>query len=240
MKGEELLLADRWTVRYVATLPREHPQLYNPARPELALPHTVQPEWRPQDNALQWTLPPGVDHVHLPLADEVGQAVLKIGDKQWPVGADGVVELDPMPSPARQAQLLLPRTPPNHAAVLTGPVTYRFEEGILGKGSWFEQGLRWYVGAVRMRQTFGLDTEPPTGAILDLGSIRARSVEARVNGSLLRARVDPPPPSFELDLAAYLRRGDNEVELVVRNTPGEDCGVFGPIRVWLPSLPGSA
>jgi hypothetical protein len=56
-----LVLADRWTVRYVATLPREHPQRYDPARPELALPHTLEPAWDPRERFFEWTLPAGVD-----------------------------------------------------------------------------------------------------------------------------------------------------------------------------------
>jgi len=83
VNGKQLVLADKWTVRYVATLPHEHPKLYDPARPELALPHTVQPAWRPREHAFEWTLPPGVDHVHLLLADNVGETVLTVSGKQW-------------------------------------------------------------------------------------------------------------------------------------------------------------
>ena len=233
MNGEELLLADKWTVRYVATLPREHPELYDPARPELALPHTVETAWSPRHQAIEWTLPPGADRVYLPLATEAGEVRLTVGAKVWSVGADGVVELDSLPSPARQAWLVLRAAPPNRA-VLTGPVTYRFEEGFLAAGSWFEQGLRSYVGAVRMRQTFRWDDEPSPSAVLDLGRVEAASVEARLNGKPLGRRAGE---SFHFDLAAELRRGDNEIELLVRNTPGRDCGVFGPVRIF--SLPDS-
>jgi hypothetical protein len=229
VNGEELLLAEKWTVRYVATLPREHPELYDQARPELALPHTTDVAWNPLENALQWMMPPGVDRVHLPLAagDLVGTK-LTTGAKGYPVGPDRVVELDALPSPARQARLFVPGTEMNRP-LLTGPVTYRFQEGVLANGSWFAQGLRSYVGAIRMRQTFRLDDESARDVILDLGRVEgAASVEARLNGKPLGRRVDAP---FHFDLAGHLRRGDNELELLVRNTPGRDCGVFGPVMI---------
>jgi hypothetical protein len=170
------------------------------------------------------------------VADDAGEAVLTIGDKQWPVSAEGVVELDPLPSPARRARLLVRG---GGGDVLIGPVTYRFEEGILANGSWFEQGLQSYIGAVRMRQTFRYNTEPTSRAVLDLGRVLAVSVEATLNETPLGRRVaPPPPPSFQFDLATRLRRGDNELELLVRNSPDQDCGVFGPVRVFsLPGLP---
>jgi hypothetical protein len=112
--------------------------------------------------------------------------------------------------------------------VLAGPVTYRFEEGILANGSWLEQGLRSYVGAIRMRQIFRFDAEAPSNAILDLGRVQAASVEANLNGNAAGQRAGA---AFHFDLAGWLRRGDNELELLVRNTPGEDCGVFGPVTV---------
>jgi hypothetical protein len=238
VNGEELLLADQWTVRYVATLPREHPQLYDPARPELALPHTVELAWWPLHRAFAWTLPPGVDCVHLPLAEDVREAWLIVDGKSWPVGADGVVELDPLPSPARQAWLRVGAGRETRA-VITGPVTYRFEEGILAAWWWYAQGLRWYVGAVRMRQTFRLDGELSSNAVLDLGHVKAvASVEAQLNGNSLNERIARPP--FHFDLAGHLRRGDNELELLVRNTPGTDCGVFGPVTIRRRRSPDSS
>ena len=226
--GDPLLLAEKWTVRYVATLPHEHPELYDPARPELALPHTVEITWNPLENALQWTMPPGVDRVQLSVAvGDLAGTELTTGARGYPVGPDGVVELDALPSPARQARLLVPGT--EMSRLLPGPITYRFEEGILANGSWFAQGLRSYVGAIRMRQTFRLDDERARDAMLDLGRVEgAASVEARLNGKPLGRRVDGP---FQFDLAGHVRRGDNELELLVRNTPGPDCGVFGPVTI---------
>jgi hypothetical protein len=229
---EPLLLGDTWIVRYVPTLPHDRPDLYDPARPELALPHTPELQWRSDGETqwAEWTLPPGVDHVTLPLADDVGDVSFSIEGKDWPIGAGGVVELDAEPSPARRATQRVGRRRLG-GSILTGPVVYRFEEGFLKAGSWLDQGLRSYVGAVRMRQTIRLDWLPPSGAILDLGRVLG-TLEARINGHELGERLLPP---FQFGIGDHLRVGDNALELLLTRLDATlDCGVFGPVTIGFP------
>ena len=253
MNSHQRVLADTWTVRYVPTLPHEHPDIYDPARPELALPHTVELAWRRDDERaavqtvrtgstvdvdvtsvlpavtqwFEWTIPPGVDHIDLPLARDVDAATLWLDDVEQRIEPATVVELDPVPSPSRRAKLRV-RGRALGGAVFTAPVTYRFEDGVLQTGSWLTQGLRSYSGAVRLRQTFRVVDAVPRSGVLDLGRVRG-TVEGRLNGNPLGRRVLPP---FQFDLTDRLRAGENELELLVTNTPANYLSTWSRTRVW--------
>lgn len=110
--------------------------------------------------------------------------------------------------------------------LLGEPIFYRFGDGVLFTGSWLSQGLRSYSGAVRMRQFFEVPTEPPTQIELDLGDVRG-TVEACLNGHRLGVRCLPP---YRFDISHHLRRGTNDVELLVTNTLANMLSTWSPTR----------
>jgi hypothetical protein len=127
--------------------------------------------------------------------------------------------------------------------VFTGPVTYQFTYGVLQAGSWIDQGLNSYSGAVRLFQHFTIASTQFVRVILDLSRVRG-TVEARVNDRSAGIRVLSP---YTFDITDHVRAGKNKLELIVTNTlanflstwspttwwsPDQlECGVYGPVEV---------
>jgi hypothetical protein len=117
--------------------------------------------------------------------------------------------------------------------------------GFLKVGSWEEQGLVGYSGAVRYRQTLirGTAEQPAIRTVLDLGQVRG-TAEVHVNGELVGVRIWSP---YIFDLTDHLRPGENDLQIWVYNTlgpymeavsptsfvfPGQTVsGLFGPVTL---------
>jgi hypothetical protein len=184
----------------------------------------------------EWMIPPGVTHIKLALVPRV-DATLWVDGKPHPLTPEDAQ------SPVARNAVLRVRSRDMGGAIFEAPVFYEFARGVLNTGSWGQQGLRSYSGAIRMMQRFSLDAPGPSRATLDLGHVRG-TVEAKLNGASLGVRFLAP---YQFDLSNHLRSGANELELIVTNTLANflstwsptrnwatdqlDCGVLGPVRI---------
>jgi hypothetical protein len=189
---------------------------------------SLPPAREPQPQWFEWTLPPGVVHAHLPLAD-CDQARLWIDGTPVDLSSAGDVMLPATaPTPSRTA-VLFATSQQLGGGVFLGPITYRFGHGLSPLGSWLAQGLRSYSGAIRLTTTF--DAPAGTSQVtLDLGHVRG-TVEAIVNGRSAGARVIAP---YRFDLGKFVRPGENELALHVTNTLANHLSTWSPTRWWSP------
>jgi hypothetical protein len=100
---------------------------------------------------------------------------------------------------------------------LTGPVVFRCKFLATELRPWSEMGLWWYSGRALYRKRFeATPGDLKHGSIrLNLGEVR-ECAEVWVNGTLAGTRIWPP---YCLDIKPFLKRGDNEIVLVVSNLP---------------------
>jgi hypothetical protein len=179
--------------------------------------------------SLSWTIPPGAASMRIPLAP-CDFAKLFVDEMELPISADGTVELSSNnPAPSRSAVLQI-TSQQLGGGLLDAPVTYQFGLGSIRTGSWLEQGLRSYSGAMRIRQHFVLSQEKQARAILDLDRVRG-TVEAAINGQTAGIRCLGP---YRFDLTNFLRDGENTLELIVTNTLANFLSTWSPTSWWSP------
>jgi hypothetical protein len=149
-------------------------------------------------------------------------------------------------SPSSEATVvalrLEPETGRGGGAAIHEPISIETDgRGTMPLGDWSKYGiLHNYSGGVRYRTTVYLDAaEADRITDLDLGRVVA-TAEVWVNGRNVGVRVAPP---WRLDVAGYVKAGENSVEIVVYNTlanhyqtipslyKGEPrSGLLGPVR----------
>ncbi len=79
--------------------------------------------------------------------------------------------------------------------------------------SFDEEGIKYYSGSTVYRKKFNYKTKPDTRMILDLGNV-LELASIRVNGKNMPAKWSAP---FEFEVTAYLRDGENNLEITVTN-----------------------
>ena len=108
---------------------------------------------------------------------------------------------------------------------------------------WEELGLRSLGGSVTYRASVSALPQPGVRFSLDLGTVRG-TADVRVNGTLVDRLVWSP---WTTEVTDHLHVGDNDIEVVVRNTLGgylEDAsptaavaagqaraGLYGPVTL---------
>jgi hypothetical protein len=199
----------------------------SPGSPVLDLP-SLPPAREPEPQWFEWILPPGVVHARVPLVDcrEVGMWVEGVSVE---ISSSGEVDLAATaPTGCRKAVLFVACREAG-GGVFLGPISYRFGRGLSPLGSWLDQGLRSYSGAMRLTTEFDAPagTAPVT---LDLGHVRG-TVEAIVNGRSAGACVIAP---YRFDLGPFVRPGENELTLRVTNTLANHLSTWSPTRWWSP------
>ena len=121
-------------------------------------------------------------------------------------------------------------------------------EGEMAAGDWSRlDALLCYSGGIWYRRVLTLDSSQAAAAVeLDLGNV-VSSVDLRVNGRPAAVRVSPP---WRFDLSGLVRPGQNQIELLVRNTLANHyqtipsgyvgkptAGLLGPVRLILTPKP---
>ncbi|MFL5755398.1 MAG: hypothetical protein ACJ77N_03780, partial [Chloroflexota bacterium] len=99
-------------------------------------------------------------------------------------------------------------------ALLDGPIDVRTEAARVTLVDWDQLGLRSLGGAVTYRTTVDFDAEPGHRVSIDLGDVRG-TADVHVNGSLVDRLVWSP---WTTEITNHVRRGTNEIAIVVRNT----------------------
>jgi len=101
--------------------------------------------------------------------------------------------------------------------------------------SWTSEGLPYYFGPVSYRCTVKITADSLSEAILDMGDVR-EVAEARINGNEAGVRLWPP---YQIDAMRFLKNGENDIEVVVRNTAAnffarpKTSGLLGPTKLIL-------
>jgi len=104
-------------------------------------------------------------------------------------------------------------------------------------GSWTNEGLPFYSGSVKYKARVTLTEKKLHKAILKLGEVK-ETAEVRVNGRDAGLRLWPP---YDIDITSYLSEGENEIEIIVRNTGANffdhprPSGLLGPVKLILNS-----
>jgi hypothetical protein len=197
----------------------------------------------PVDQSFEWTIPPGATSLQMKLVDAI-EPVLTVDGGAVAIDADGRATLPAGDASGARSATLRVRSRQLGGGVLGSAVSYTFGPGLLKTGSWTNQGLRSYSGAIRMRQRFELNSNArKADLLLDVGQVRG-AAEVRLNGHPLGARFLAP---YRFHLGDAARAGANGLELLVTNTlanflstwsptrgwsPDQfECGVFGPVRI---------
>ncbi|MGC4033082.1 MAG: hypothetical protein QM754_15365 [Tepidisphaeraceae bacterium] len=175
----------------------------------------------------EWAVPPGATTMRLPIVDDADATLWIDGQAVSPRDRTSI-ELPAGPAGARRAVLRV-QSRQLGGGVFTAAISYAFGPGALRLGSWTQQGLASYSGAIRMTTTF--DLRQLAGRLrLDLGRVRG-TVEAIVNGKSAGVRFMSP---YAFDLTSLAVAGANSVELIVTNTLMNHLSTWSPTRWWSP------
>lgn len=126
-------------------------------------------------------------------------------------------------------------------AFFVEPVKLLCEKGRIPAGNWTNMGaLKFFSGGIRYTKNINLATPLKERMELDLGMVDA-TCEVKVNGKLVNVLMNSP---YKADITAYLKSGDNEIEILVYSTlsnhyqtvpsayRGEPrAGLMGPVRI---------
>jgi Glycosyl hydrolases family 2, sugar binding domain len=100
-------------------------------------------------------------------------------------------------------------------AAIPEPIRLTCGIGEIGLGDWSRiDGLRSYSGGAWYRKAFRMPQFTDSTCLLSLGCV-ASSAEVHVNGRYV-GEVSAPP--WKVDVADFIRQGDNQLEILVCNT----------------------
>lgn len=172
---------------------------------------------------LEWRIPPGAIAMRLPVANHNSLSLWIDGLKQDVKDPLRIL----LPGGRSRRAILAIDSCEWGGGLFHAPVTYEWAEegGVLYTGSWLEQGLRSYSGAIRMRQRLQLTGNEST---LDLGQVRG-TVQALINGKSVGVRFMSP---YRFSVSDAIHSGENEIELVVTNTLANHLSTWSPSRWW--------
>ncbi|MHA6619066.1 hypothetical protein [Pseudonocardia sp. DLS-67] len=204
---------------FVCAQPRPHPlpgaAWLDPATAGRDVVLPVVPDTAPGPERTEWLrlrVPPGTVAMRVPTPLPVVAEV--DGTEITPVG--GTLRF-----PARHGCDVLLRVTARDGrrggALLSGPVELEVAEAEVPLVPWEELGLRALGGHVTYRRTVVVAEGGLSGggrSVLDLGEVRG-TADVHVNGVLAARLVWGP---WRAELTEHLRRGENEIEVVVRGT----------------------
>ncbi len=161
---------------------------------------------------LEWTIPPGVEKMFIPLLSE---GELKIEGRCFPVQpTHKELPLNRTGKKACRVTLTVPAGLNNsRGGHLENFIRYDVGKGLIGLGDWDEYGLGAYSGGVRYTQAFECG-EAGKQAILDLGDVRG-SVDVVVNGTHCSTLIAAP---YRCDISQAIQAGANNLEITLYNT----------------------
>jgi len=189
---------------------------------------------------VRFLVPPGATKMRLKIK---GEARVFVDGQEIAPNGDGAY---PLPNPEKVRRIAAIRFTsdigfPETAAFLE-PVTFEVRTGRMGPGAWADYGLSCYSGGITYEKTFTLDN-PEGEWVLDLGKVRG-TAEVWLNGEKVGVRIWSP---FRFDLTGKLRRGENQLRIVVFSSLGPHyfeavptpylfaeqhlAGLFGPVRL---------
>jgi len=131
---------------------------------------------------------------------------------------------------------------------ITGPLQLRCVPYQTPLRSWTELGLAWFSGRCVYQKSFSLEETAGHRIHVDLGDVR-ECAEVWINGQPVGTRLWPP---YRLDITEWVRRGKNELAVVVSNLLSNQfawdvlgsrgvgktlpSGLLGPVRIELQQI----